>query len=280
MKILNNEFISEVLSVPSYYKQETLLANFIEEWASKHEEIECLKDAKGNLRLKKGELSEGEFYPLVIAHLDTVQARQLKYIRDNERLPIIKEEKEGKTIFRCDGLGPGADDKCGVAIILSLFDKVDKLKACFFVEEEIGCVGSRNMPEEWINDIGYCISFDSPEFNRAAWQCFGVKLFDGKFYNEHLKPVCDKHGLTRFLAEPYTDVMIVRWLTEKACVVIGTGYYNEHTANEYCVAEDMEKSAALGLELIETLGTASYEIPLSSEKDEEDNLFLKSLGNE
>lgn len=279
MNILDKEFISEVLSVPSYYKKEALLANFIEDWASKHDEIECLRDAKGNLCLKKGELSEGEVYPLVTAHLDTVQIKQVDYIKNNERLPIITEEKDGKTIFRCNGLGPGADDKCGVAIILSLFDKVDKLKACFFVEEEIGCVGSMNMEQDWISDIGYCISFDSPEVNRAAWQSYGVKLFDGKFYKEHLKPVCDKHGLTRFFSEPYTDIIAIRCLSEKACVVIGTGYYEEHTMTEYCVAEDMEKSAALGLELIETLGTTSYEIPLSSQKDEEDNKFLKSIGD-
>lgn len=278
MKILDKEFISEVLSVPSYYRGETLFADFIEDWASKHDDIECLKDTKGNLCLKKGELSEGEAYPLVIAHMDTVQMKQVEYIRDNQRLPIIKEEKDGKTIFRCDGFGPGADDKCGVAIILSLFGKVDKLKACFFVEEEVGCVGSMNMEKDWLSDIGYCISFDSPEVNRAAWRSHGVKLFDGKFYNEHLKPVCDKHGLTRFFSEPYTDIIVIRCFSEKACVVIGTGYYNEHTMNEYCVAEDMEKSAALGLELIETLGAVSYVVPLSSEEDEEDNLFLKSLG--
>ena len=36
MKIPDKEFISEVLSVPSYCREETLLANYIEDWESKH----------------------------------------------------------------------------------------------------------------------------------------------------------------------------------------------------------------------------------------------------
>lgn len=38
---------------PSYCREETLHANFIKDWASKHDDIECLKDAKEKRKTAK-----------------------------------------------------------------------------------------------------------------------------------------------------------------------------------------------------------------------------------
>jgi hypothetical protein len=155
-------------------------------------------------------------------------------------------------------MGIGGDDKAGILIGLSMFSHVDKLKACFFLEEEIGCKGSQHMNVEWFKNVGYVLGYDSPDLNRAAYACSGVKLFSAAFFKEHMQEICKAHGLTDFRSEPFTDVKIIREKTNIICMNFGSGYYNGHASNEYCVIEDMDTACRMGHALIEHLGTNQY----------------------
>jgi len=42
------------------------------------------------------------------------------------------------------------------------------------------------------------------------------------------------------------------------CMNFGAGYYENHTSGEYCIAEMMDKSAEMGLYLINRLGNKEY----------------------
>ncbi|WP_232718535.1 M20/M25/M40 family metallo-hydrolase [Bacillus sp. FJAT-45037] len=60
----------------------------------------------------------------------------------------------------------GADDRAGIAIILNVLSRVSKtnfngtLKVAFTVKEEIGCVGAREIDQDFITDVDAAIVVD------------------------------------------------------------------------------------------------------------------------
>ena len=289
---LDKDFIYDVMSIPTVSNAEYRLVTFIVLWARRNG-IKYEFDDYGNVYLTKGELAEGEFYPCVTAHLDSVQQKQKPYAQAGFSLPVktrISTVSKKHEIY-VDGMGIGGDDKAGVLICLSMFSHVDKLKAAFFLQEEIGCKGSEHMNVEWFKNVGYVMGYDSPDLNRAAWACSGVKLFSKAFFQEYMEEVCKEHGLTRFLSEPFTDVKVIREKTNIICMNFGTGYYGPHGSTEYCVLEDMDNACRMGHALINKIGNTEHKLEHKSShgwvktasgsyqrpEEDEDEKFLKTL---
>ena len=101
-------------------------------------------DDYGNLYAIKG---ESESYPCVAAHTDTVNAieKDYKLLQDDDVLFAVDSNY--------NRLGVGGDDKVGVYIALEMLRKLDYCKAAFFVEEEIGCVGSKKADMSFFKDV-------------------------------------------------------------------------------------------------------------------------------
>ena len=264
---LNKDFVYDCMSVPTHSKKEYRMVTFIILWARRNN-IKYEFDEFGNIYLTKGELAEGEFYPCVTSHLDTVQDKQDPYIYAGVPLDLVTERgTDGSHKISVDAnggspIGIGADDKGGICICLSLFEHVEKLKACFFLDEETGCHGSDELDLDWFKDVGYVIGYDSPDLYRAAWSCSGVKLFSYEFYTKHMKDVCDRWGLTSgcFFSEPYTDVKNIREKTDIICMNFGNGGYNAHSTSEYCVIEDMDQACGMGVDLINSIGCTEHKL--------------------
>lgn len=281
---LNKDFVYELMSVPSNSGNEYRMVTFIVLWARRNN-IDYEFDDYGNLYLTKGKLADGEYYPCVTAHLDTVQHKQKLYIQAGQELEVKTRISSGKHEIYVDGMGIGGDDKAGILISLTMFSYVDKLKACFFLEEETGCKGSSQLNVDWFKTVGYVIGYDSPDLNRAAYACSGVKLFNAQFFKEHIKEICAEHGLNDFRSEPFTDVKLIREKTDIICMNFGSGYYNAHSSNEYCVIEDMDTACRMGNAIINHLGMNRYELKhvgssykysngtYSSAYDEDDRYF-------
>ena len=248
------DILLKILKIPTYSNKE----NFIKEYIINHlknKNINICEDNYGNLLITKGNLEKGEKYPCVTAHLDTVHIENCEFIDKKELLPILIDNDIVTSIY-----GIGGDDKCGIAISLKLLEIIDKLKVIFFVREEIknkkNC-GSNLVNKSFFNDVGYIIGFDSPEFNRAALSCKYIKLMNKTFFNL-IYPICKKNGLTNFKHETSTDVMYLRKQLNVQCMNIGSGYYKQHTLNEYVNINDVVKSFNLGIQLIKTLGNKEY----------------------
>lgn len=289
---LDEKFVYELMSVPTSSSNEYRLVTFIILWARRNN-IHYEFDDYGNVYLTKGKIKEGEFYPCVTAHLDSVQSKQKTYAQAGQPLQVktrISTINKKHEIY-VDGMGIGGDDKAGVLIGLSMFSHLETLKACFFLEEEIGCKGSAKLNKEWFKDVGYVMGYDSPDLNRAAYACSGVKLFSANFFKTYMQDICKKHGLTKFQSEPFTDVKEIREQTGIMCMNFGSGYYNAHSDREYCVIEDMDTACRMGVELIEFIGLTRHELPHSSGwikgqdgvyrknvADDEDEKFFRTLG--
>ena len=284
LNYINKDLVYEVLSIPTYTKYEFRLATYIVLWARRNK-IDYEIDDYGNIYLTKGVVENGEYFPCVTAHMDTVQIGQKEWALLGLDLPLITytNDNNQQEIHNPD-MGIGADCKCGVAISLSLFKHCKKLKACFFLEEETGMVGAYQLSKDWFKDVGYVIGWDSPELNRAAWCCNGTKLFNKEFFVENIQTLCSEHGVTIFNSEPYTDVKAIRELTNIICMNFGNGGYNAHTLYEYCVLEDMDSACKMGIALIEHLGNKQYLLKvetifkLNENKTEDaDKIFFNEL---
>jgi putative aminopeptidase FrvX len=92
---------------------------------------------------------------LLSAHMDTVE-------EFSEGRYIIEE---GTMLSSSEGI-LGADDRAGIAVVLELLSRISKtnfngtLKVAFTVKEEIGCVGAREIDQEFISDVDAAIVVD------------------------------------------------------------------------------------------------------------------------
>lgn len=298
LKHIDVPFLYEFMSIPSYSRFEFRLATYIILWA-KRNNIDFTVDKKGNIYLTKGKLEEGEFYPCMTAHMDTVQDKSKPFILAGADLPLKTRVMKSKTADEfihevyVEGQGIGADDKTGVFISLSIMSKVDKIKAAFFVEEEIGMKGSEELDPTFFDDVAYVVGWDSPDLNRAAWKCSGTTLFSRDFYENGLKPVVTKWGMSdkSFHSEPFTDVVKIRNKTNVVCSNFGNGGYNAHSCNEYIVVEHVDHAIGMGLDIVNTVGNkkrftiekslnSGYAYNSYSTDKSEDEKYLSKLFNE
>ncbi len=252
---MTTEHIKRVMAVPSCSGKESMLREFIEHFADERGMVHC-RDGKGNLYLTKG-ATDGR-YPCLVNHMDTVQDWQGAFVERREPLNVQERVRGGRTELYTKEGGIGADDKLGCAIALALVDALPVAKAAFFVEEELGMLGSRELDVDWFADVGFCLSNDSPDRNRASRTCSNRLLYTDSFFKEILQPVCAHHGVTRFNDEPFTDVTQIRDKTNVMCFNFGNGGQLAHSLSEYLVVEDAQSAYALGKELLEAAGTGQY----------------------
>ena len=260
LRVIDEELMYNILSIPTFTGMEYRMIDFLLKYL-REKGYDGGIDGKGNVYMCKGILSEGEYYPCVTAHMDTVHYEQVPLIEAGQPISLITEERDGRHVIYAEDFGFGGDDKCGIVIALAIVDKLPACKAVFFVEEETGCIGSQNAELSWFKDVGYVMAFDSPEGNCASWSCCSECLFDKNFYETYLAELGEKFGLTKYVAHPYTDAMVLRIDTALNCMNFGAGYYKYHTPSEYCVVEEMDNAAAMGLYLIDRLGYKEYVFP-------------------
>ena len=280
LSYLHEDIAIKTLSVPSVTGWEQMMRDFLITFADEHE-MEHEVDSTGNVYLTKGNVRDGEYYPCVCAHMDTVQSVQRKWITENKLLDIKTEEIDGQHQYYCENFGLGADDKAGIAICLSLFMSEPKLKGVFFVIEEAGCLGSEEANLSWFRDVGYIIAYDSPG-KELSWACGGARLFDREFYEKYLADLVDEFKIKKFCNHPYTDIMMLRRNTSLACMNVYAGYYHYHTNYESCIAEEMDEAVKLGKTMINRLGYNEYLIPyvdrMHDDHNEDDEFFFEKFG--
>jgi len=267
---MDKELLKDILSVPSHSRKEDRVRAYIVAYA-KEKGIECITDEFGNVFLKKGTIEDGQGYPCVVAHMDTVHRDQATMVDTDENLIIQETTNPLGTILYAQRMLPsgfpistgiGGDDKAGVFIALSLMDKFDTIMGAFFVEEEIGCFGSkqvnRGIGHDWLKQAAYFMQFDAPTDDWTSRVCSGVELFNDEVAMV-LKPVWETYGLsTPNMRDPFTDVKELKLSYPVCCINYFAGYMDMHTAREYVVIEFVEKAINVGASTIIELGKDVY----------------------
>jgi tripeptide aminopeptidase len=259
------DFLKEVLSIPSVTYHEEKMVKFLCDWLSENN-IPYFVDTYLNVYATKGVLeNEGDFYPLVISHTDTVHNLDTINIREEQLPNAQKQVKLSLKAYNNEGLptGIGGDDKCGVFACLKLLKELPILKAAFFVSEETGCHGSKNSYEPFFENVGYGIQFDAPENWMISENCSGQVLFDrdSVFFhkcNSVLTEGMDPNKM-EYMRHPYTDVYAITKKYGFQTINFSIGYYRYHTPNEYVVVEDVLNGVEMGRNMISELGYTLYE---------------------
>lgn len=280
--------LKSVLEVPTVYENEIKMSDFLIAWGIRNS-ITVIVDIFGNVYLIKGQLKEGEHYPCVIAHMDTVQ-KHTELIETNTKLKIIETKNSSDAKFHPDKTiltalnplktgaevvtGVGGDDKAGIAICLDIITKSDKIIGAFFKTEEIGCFGAKNADRAIMNQVGYAMEFDAPGSDWLSYVSNTTQLFERSFF-KLIDPILLRYGISNIRdCDPFTDIFVIKRTFDFNCLNFFAGYYKWHTEMEYVVYEDTIKAADMGKEIIDLLGNKKYEFVYNKQIESMDKVIF------
>lgn len=182
--------------------------------------------------------AEGNMPVLVVAHMDTVFEEPPK--------KIFYSTKEDKIFNPCGGLG--GDDRCGIYAIMRLLEKY-RPHVLFTEDEEIGCLGAEKTVEKLAKpNVKYIIEFD----RRGSDDCVFYDCGNGEFidYVESFGFVTDFGTCS--------DISVLGSAWDIASVNLSSGYYNEHTEEEYIIFNELQKTINRAKSMLEALKKAPY----------------------
>lgn len=181
---------------------------------------------------------------MLSAHMDTVKG----VLSDRE----VIETEDG--LFMSSKGALGADDRAGIAIILTVLRNLKNLnfdghvKVAFSREEEIGCIGSTKIDKDWYKDVDLAIVVDRRGNRDIVVGCGMAFCSDsvGYFMEDVAKMAdmewnCVEGGISDAVTFAENGVNSIN---------LSAGYYNEHTNTEYASLSEMRDTVKLILQTI------------------------------
>jgi len=124
--------------------------------------------------------------------------------------------------------GVGGDDKVGIWATILALNEFDNISAAFFVQEEIGCIGSNNADMSQFRNANWIAQLD-----RRGHEDFIVSDMASAEFIEDMTPLVDKYNLEVTKQSTVTDVYkLVSNGAGVSGVNIASGYYRPHTKTE------------------------------------------------
>jgi tripeptide aminopeptidase len=161
---------------------------------------------------------------LLSAHMDTTE----------EFVPGRRILENGTVLSSSEGI-LGADDRAGIAVILEVLSLIHKtnfkgtLKIAFTTKEEIGCVGSRTIDQEFIQDVDAAIVVDR-RGHRDIVTSNGATAFCPEHYGLLFEEAGRLAGMEDWKVTPggISDAKVFASYGIPS-VNLSVGYMNEHT---------------------------------------------------
>lgn len=254
--MIDIELFIKLLKVQTVSRNESRMIKFILDYLDANfSDIEITLDDYNNILVKKGET---ENYPCVIAHIDTVH----DILPEGEEITVKYNDNKlyGVNNITNEQVGIGGDDKCGIYYALHALNEFENIKIALFVEEEIGCNGSRRAEASFFSNVGYFIQLDAPFNNLVSYNCSGTQLFheEGEFFNIISKHLYDTMGEYELAFHPYTDVQPMRERFNMQAINFSAAYYNMHTPYEYIRLDEFSELLKMVDKIIYDLGEKKY----------------------
>lgn len=218
---MDKNLLIDIFHIPSRSGEEELMQQFICDYLD-NLEIEYNIDDIGNIY----NISY-EDKPLLNAHMDTVQ--------DLTDSKLQKFAKIRGDILSGYGV-IGADDKCGIFIILELLKEM-RFNFLFCVQEEVGLMGSSYFEKRnFFSDLPYGITLD--RFGNSDIICnyndYGTKEFE-----KTLSDIGKAYGYTpdRGVLSDADNIS-----DQISTCNLSVGYYNHHTKGEFVAVSELENA--------------------------------------
>ena len=207
-------------------------------------QISC--DNMGNLYIVKG---TAEHYPCVVAHMDTVH--NIHKFGSIEPVIVGKTRITGINPLTMRQTGIGGDDKCGIYAALECLNHLDYCKVAFFVDEEIGCVGSYRCDLNFFTNVRFVLQADRRGKSDFVNDICGPISSDS--FQKDVLEYMDKYGF-EFADGMMTDVMALsNQDVGVSCANLSAGYYNPHQDHEYIEMSDLLNTTNMMLQICEEL---------------------------
>lgn len=188
-----------------------------------------LTDHVGNVLASRGDSPTGK-YLCLNAHTDTVQRKPDAEI---EVPGAIKYDTDLGVIHTGNKFIMGADDKAGVAVILTIAMTTSlPMKVLLTVGEEYGAVGINALNKGFFNDVFACITLDRKGGSDIIQEYCGLTCAPDGFVD-----VIKRHGLNASQVEytvehgSFADTYIIA--NYVPCINMSVGYYNPHGNTEH-----------------------------------------------
>ena len=231
--MFNKELLIEVLgwqSESSKEKEQIIptLDKYLKRLNKKHSLV-IEEDTHGNIYVTKGKT---DLYPCIVSHLDQV----------HKFAPNKTIIKNGDYLLAFDGVrkvGTGGDDLVGVFMCLNLLETVDNIKVVFFLQEEIGCIGSNACDLDFFKDCKFIGQADRKGNSDFINYSNGVKLFDEEF-STFVAPILEGHKYKECTGIATDAGALSKRNVDIACFNISCGYHNPHASTEYVVISEVK----------------------------------------
>lgn len=203
-------------------------------------------DTLGNIYITRG---ISETYPCIVSHMDQVQKVHSKDFKAVETEDFIF----GFSLKNKQQEGLGADDKNGIWCCLKCLEKFDVCKAAFFVQEEVGCIGSSHARMDFFTNCRFLLEADRRNGNDLITSIWGDLsspefLSDIDYEQFGYKPT---NGLS-------TDVGTLKENGLNVCALnISCGYYEPHTDHEFTIKSELQNCLNFIFHIFENC-TATY----------------------
>ena len=239
---MNKELLFQLYAIHSPSGNEKKMRKFLRKQAYARGAASVVTDAFGNLLIVKG---ESDTYPCLAAHMDQVQREHSKDFK-------VFEHNDVAFAFSANAIeqqGLGADDKNGIFICLECLEAFDAIKIAFFVGEEIGCVGSKQVDLQFFKDCRFIIEPD-----RMHGSDLITSMFCGEVCSEDFIKAID---YKRYGYKPeHGSITDVGTLVERgvgiSCLNLSCGYYNAHTSEEITILSELENCLDFVKDIIAT----------------------------
>tara|TARA_R110002124_G_scaffold145638_1_gene310946 strand:- start:2114 stop:3202 length:1089 start_codon:yes stop_codon:yes gene_type:complete len=246
---MKNDFLASIMKVQSASYKTHRMAKFITKTLQK-DGLGYSKDKYGNIYVEKG---NADLYPTMVCHIDTVHD-----MNDNVRIVQTGDKMFSIDSSNCHRIGIGGDDKVGIYITLSCLRKFDNFKAVFYLDEEVGCVGSSQSDFNFFDNSTIVLECDRKGYGDFVTNISGTILSDDTLIDDiqvildNYKYVTTNGGLT--------DVLEIAENTNIQVANISCGYYEPHTDNEYIVLSEVEKVRRMCIEIFTQTKDKQYTI--------------------
>ena len=259
-----NDFLASIMKVQSASYKTHRMAKFITKTLQK-DGLGYSKDKYGNIYVTKG---DADLYPTMVCHIDTVHS-----INDNVRIVRTGDKMFAIDSTNCHRIGIGGDDKVGIYITLCCLRKFDNFKAVFFLDEEVGCVGSSNADFDYFNDSTIVLECDRRGYGDFVTNISGTKLSDDTFI-EDIQHIIDEYKFVTCNGG-ITDVGEIAENNDVQVANMSCGYYEPHSDNEYIVISEVEKVKRMCMKILAATQLKRY----TMDKDSRVTYYDYGYGN-
>jgi len=203
-------------------------------------------DKVGNLYITKG---TSPIFPCIVSHVDTVH----DYNKDLQ-IANTKDLIFGIDAGTGEQHGIGADPKNGVYFALQMLKYLKTCKVVFFIDEECGCLGSKQADLTFFKDCSFVCQLDRRSFTTDIIEYTnGIQVLSEEF-KQQVEATMTEYGYA-FNHGTSTDVGELVWNGLGICAFnFSNGSFNEHCSYETCSIPHLLNAINAAYELIINFG--------------------------